>query len=143
MITGELKSQIDRIWDAFWSGGISNPMEVIEQLTYLLFIRRLDELQTLAENKARRLGEPVESPVFPDGDDDKGRSYADYRWSRLKNFAPAEMYEVVAEHVFPHLRTLGQLTRRGGPRFPGQLSLSGVRMRSPRAGRGGVLLVPT
>ena len=49
MITGTIKSQIDRIWDAFWSGGISNPMEVIEQLTYLLFIKRLDDIQTLKE----------------------------------------------------------------------------------------------
>ena len=45
MLTGELKSQIDRVWDAFWSGGISNPLEVIEQITYLLFLRRLDDLQ--------------------------------------------------------------------------------------------------
>ncbi len=52
MITGELKSKIDRVWDSFWSGGISNPREVIEQITYLLFIRRLDDLQTLAEKKA-------------------------------------------------------------------------------------------
>jgi type I restriction enzyme M protein len=44
MITGELKSQIDRIWDAFWSGGIANPLEVMEQQTYLLFIKRLDGL---------------------------------------------------------------------------------------------------
>lgn len=50
MITGELKNKIDRIWDTLWSGGISNPLSVIEQLTYLLFIRRLDELETLAEN---------------------------------------------------------------------------------------------
>ncbi len=47
MLTGELRSQIDRIWDSFWSGGISNPMEVMEQITYLLFMRRLDELHTL------------------------------------------------------------------------------------------------
>ena len=53
MITGTIKSQVDQIWNAFWSGGISNPMEVIEQLTYLLFLRRLDDIQTLAENKAR------------------------------------------------------------------------------------------
>ena len=52
MITGELKSKVDRVWDAFWSGGISNPLEVIEQITYLLFIRRLDDLNTLAEKKA-------------------------------------------------------------------------------------------
>ena len=46
MITGELKSQIDKVWEAFWTGGLSNPLTVIEQMTYLLFIRRLDELQT-------------------------------------------------------------------------------------------------
>ena len=107
MITGELKSQIDRIWDSFWAGGIANPLEVIEQLTFLLFIKRLDELQTLAENKASRLGEPIERPLFPEGTDDTGRAYADYRWSRFKNFAPAEMFEVVADHVFPYLRTIG------------------------------------
>ena len=56
MISGELKSKVDRVWDAFWSGGISNPIEVIEQLTYLLFIRRLDDLNTLAEKKARVTG---------------------------------------------------------------------------------------
>ena len=50
MLTGELRSQIDCIWDAFWSGGISNPLEVMEQITYLLFIRRLDELHTREEN---------------------------------------------------------------------------------------------
>ena len=53
MVTGALKSQIDRVWDSFWSGGISNPIEVIEQITYLLFLRRLDDLQTLAENRPR------------------------------------------------------------------------------------------
>ena len=55
MITGDLKNKVDRIWDAFWSGGISNPLEVIEQITYLLFLRRLDDLHTLEENKAARL----------------------------------------------------------------------------------------
>ncbi|MCI5209496.1 MAG: SAM-dependent DNA methyltransferase, partial [Candidatus Electrothrix sp. ATG2] len=52
MITGELKAKVDSIWDTMWSGGISNPLTVIEQLTYLLFIKRLDELHTLRENKA-------------------------------------------------------------------------------------------
>jgi type I restriction enzyme M protein len=114
VITGELKSQIDRIWDSFWSGGISNPLEVIEQITFLLFIKRLDELQTLAENKAARLGEPIERRIFPEGRDGiahpehpEGRDYADYRWSRFKHFAPAEMYEVVKDHVFPFLGTVG------------------------------------
>lgn len=78
-----------------------------EQLTYLLFLRRLDDLQTLAENKARRLGQPIERQVFPEGNDERGRAYSDYRWSRFKNFAPSEMLTVVADHVFPFLRTLG------------------------------------
>jgi len=55
VITGELKSRIDRVWDAFWSGGISNPLEVIEQITYLLFVRRLDDLQTAKERVATRM----------------------------------------------------------------------------------------
>ena len=105
MITGDIKNQIDRIWDSFWSGGISNPVEVIEQITYLLFIRRLDDLETLAENKANRLRKPMERRIFPEGEDAKGRSYEDYRWSRFKHFAPAEMFTVVGEHVVPFLRT--------------------------------------
>ena len=55
MLTGELKSKIDQVWSAFWSGGIANPIEVIEQITYLLFLRRLNDLHTLEENKANRL----------------------------------------------------------------------------------------
>jgi type I restriction enzyme M protein len=107
MVTGALKTQVDKVWDAFWSGGISNPLEVIEQITYLLFLRRLDELQTLEENKAQRTGRPVDRRIFPEGDDSKGRRYDDLRWSRFRNFAPADMFGIVAEHVFPFLRTLG------------------------------------
>jgi type I restriction enzyme M protein len=100
MITGEIKNQIDRIWDAFWSGGISNPLEVIEQITYLLFIRRLDDMHTLQENMAARFKKPLERPVFQRGKDAKGRAYDDLRWSRFKHFAPADMYKVVSDHVF-------------------------------------------
>ena len=107
MLTGELRSQVDAIWNAFWSGGISNPMEVLEQITYLLFIRRLDDAHTLEENKALTFGKPIENRVFPAGNDEKGRDYQDLRWSRFKNFAPAEMYKVVGEHVFPFLRQMG------------------------------------
>jgi type I restriction enzyme M protein len=107
VITGELKSKIDRVWDAFWSGGISNPLEVIEQITYLLFIRRLDDLHTLEENKANRLGKPIDRRIFPEGGDDQGRKYDDLRWSRFKSAAPSEMFVTVGERVFPFLRTLG------------------------------------
>ena len=73
MITGDLRSQIDRIWDAFWSGGISNPLEVMEQITYLLFLRRLDDLHTLEENRSTRLKVPMARRVFPEGKDGIGR----------------------------------------------------------------------
>src|SRR5664279_6237722 len=100
VITGELKNKIDRVWDAFWSGGISNPLEVIEQITYLLFIRRLDDLQILAEKKANLTGKPIENPQFQP-------NQAALRWSNLKNDAPQVMYERVGEQVFPFLRRLG------------------------------------
>ncbi len=114
MITGNIKNQIDRIWDSFWSGGISNPLEVMEQITYLLFLRRLDDMHTLEENKAIRFKKSLERAIFPKGEDAKGRSYEDFRWSRFKHFAPAEMFTVVGEHVFPYLRA--DLVRQlGGP----------------------------
>ena len=102
-ITGELKSKIDSVWDAFWAGGIANPLEVMEQLTYLLFIKGLDEAHTRDENKANRLGTPIENPIFPDGDAPTGRPYADLRWSRFKDFEAREMFDVVDNHVFPFL----------------------------------------
>ena len=55
MLTGELRSQIDKVWNAFWTGGLSNPLTVIEQMTYLLFIKRLDEIQTVKEKQANIL----------------------------------------------------------------------------------------
>src|SRR5438874_1858623 len=82
------------IWNAFWSGGISNPLEVIEQITYLLFIRRLDDLQKNAESKAATLGTPVERVVFPAGNDPKGRPYEELRWSRFRHREAKEMYEI-------------------------------------------------
>ncbi|WP_145013798.1 type I restriction-modification system subunit M [Mycobacterium marseillense] len=99
MIAGELKTKIDRVWDAFWSGGISNPLEVIEQITYLLFIRRLDDLEILAERKAHVSGKPQERRF--------GRDQQHLRWSRLKNVEPAVMFATVGEEVFPCLRNLG------------------------------------
>lgn len=100
MITGELKSKIDRVWDAFWSGGISNPLEVIEQITYLLFIRRLDDLETLTENKSRATGRAIENPLFLPGQ-------SRLRWSQFKNTSPDVMHKTIADEVFPFLRALG------------------------------------
>jgi len=107
MITGELKAKVDRIWDAFWSGGIANPLEIMEQITYLLFIRRLDDLQTARERKATRAKAGIEDPIFPSGNDADGRSYSDLRWSRFKDMEPGEMYRILGDRVFPFLRSLG------------------------------------
>lgn len=108
MLTGEIRSKIDALWNAFWTGGISNPLEVIEQITYLLFLKRLDDLHTLEENRAAQLNQKkLERRVFPAGKDARGRPYEDCRWSRFKHFEAKEMFEVVNDHVFPFLRTLG------------------------------------
>ena len=100
MITGELKSKIDRVWDAFWSGGISNPLEVIEQITYLMFIRRLDDIQNRKERQANRTGKPVEKPIYT-------QKTQTLRWSWFANRSPDEMLIIVRDDVFPWLRELG------------------------------------
>ena len=99
MITGELKSKIDRVWDAFWSGGISNPLEVIEQITYLLFIRRLDDLQTLAEKKARVTGSGDREPDVP------ARSGAPAVEPVQERRRRGDAQDRRATEVFPFLRT--------------------------------------
>lgn len=100
MITGDVKSRIDRIWDSFWSGGISNPLEVMEQITYLLFIRYLDEEQTRRESLASVLGTEVDNPVF-------SPQQEQLRWRSFKNESPARMFELVANEVFPFIKSLG------------------------------------
>ncbi len=83
-----------------------NPLSVIEQITYLIFIKRLDEMQEIEERKATTLGTPVERRIFPAGKDERGEAYENLRWSRFKNFEPRRMFEIVDEHVFPFLRAL-------------------------------------
>jgi type I restriction enzyme M protein len=102
MITGELKSQIDKVWEAFWTGGLSNPLTVIEQMTYLLFIRRLDELQTQKENKATITKKPIEDPIY-------NTSEYELRWSRFKDFDPEVMHKLFTKQdgVFDFLRNIG------------------------------------
>jgi type I restriction enzyme M protein len=101
LITGEIKNQVDGIWTTFWTNGISNPMSVIEQISYLLFIKRLDDLELAKERKAQRLGGPVEGPRF-------GPHQQHLRWSRFKNLGDgAEMLKLVRDEVFPFIKTLG------------------------------------
>lgn len=99
MLTGSLRSKIDRVWDAFWTGGISNPLTVIEQITYLLFIKRLDEIQTNKENRANTSGESIEKPIFA-ADENK------FRWSYFKDLSADKMYSMMTEGVFPFVKKL-------------------------------------
>lgn len=105
MITGDIKNKVDAVWDAFWTGGISNPLEVMEQITYLLFIRRLDDEQTLALEKANLLGTPLDGNPFPEGTDDQGLPYNDLRWSVFKDRHADEMFDIVANRVSRSSRT--------------------------------------
>ncbi|OPJ59647.1 type I restriction-modification system subunit M [Clostridium oryzae] len=101
MITGELKSKIDKIWEVFWTGGITNPLEVIEQFTYLLFIKQLDDVETIKETEASFLGLEYEG-MFP-------AEFQQCRWSKFKNLGSAEeIYNVVLNGVFPFIKNLHQ-----------------------------------
>lgn len=106
MITGTLKSQVDRIWEAFWTGGISNPLTVIEQFTFLLFIRRLDERQQLEEKKTSLIGTELENPLYI-------KDQRRLRWSNFKNSDPETMYDRFTKSqgddltVFDHMKTIG------------------------------------
>lgn len=107
MITGELKSQVDKIWESFWTGGIANPLTVIEQFTYLLFLRRMDERQQLEERKANMIGEPIENPIYSD-------EHKELRWSHFSNVDPNTMFDLFTKTtekrpltVFEHMKQIG------------------------------------
>ena len=107
MITGELKQQVDKIWEAFWTGGISNPIAVIEQFTYLLFIRRLDEEQLKEEKKAALVGIPVKKVIYTP-------AQRELRWSSFKDKSPQEMFDLFTKplvdglSVFDHMKNVGE-----------------------------------
>lgn len=98
MITGEMKNKVDKIWETFWTGGITNPLEVIEQFTYLLFIKGLDDIETTKESEAVFLGLTYEG-IFPS---DK----QELRWSKFKNMEANQMYHLVLNQVFPFIKNL-------------------------------------
>lgn len=103
MITGELKSQIDQIWNTFWTGGITNTITIVEQLTYLIFIKDLDETETRNERKAKRI--KIEyTPIF-------GPDQQDFRWKNLKEMdvnARHNIFSNTVDGIFPFIRSLGK-----------------------------------
>ena len=111
MITGEIKSRIDSIWDTFFAGGITNPMTVLEQMTYLFFMKMLDDAQKTKEANANIMGVAVKDPTFREGmwhnpDMDKDVPYETMRWSVFKNKEAEEMYRIISRDAFAFIKNL-------------------------------------
>ena len=100
MITGEVKNKVDKIWTDIWTGGITNPLTVIEQLTYLMFIRLLDEREFENEQIEALTGRPVVR-IFPQ--DDEGQAM---RWSKFRFLNAEQIYQVIAQRVFPFIKKM-------------------------------------
>ncbi|MBO5139512.1 MAG: SAM-dependent DNA methyltransferase [Peptococcaceae bacterium] len=114
MITGELKNKVDAIWETIWTGGVTSPITVLEQITYLLFMKLLDDNQLKAEANANILGVSLKNKVFKDGIcviSEKPRIETDYnnlRWHIFHNFEPKEMLDTVQNYVFPFIKNIGE-----------------------------------
>ncbi len=100
MITGEIKNKIDKVWTDMWAGGITNPLTVIEQLTYMMFIHSLDEKELKNESFEALTGEKIQK-IFPQTEE--GQSM---RWSKFKNRDARDIFEIVSQKVFPFIKNL-------------------------------------
>ena len=118
MITGEIKNKIDQIWDTFFVAGITNPITVLEQMTYIFFMKMLDDKQLQEEENARDWDSEVQNPTFIDGelwvnpeavsDEERaGVPYENLRWHVFKNFGADNMYKVVRQSVFEFIKHIG------------------------------------
>lgn len=114
MITGEIKNRIDQIWDTFWTGGITNSMTILEQMTYLFFMKMLDDAQDKKEANARVLGIDPDDLVFKkDGfwhnpETDKDVPYNILRWKNFRHEEPSRMFSIVRNDVFVFIKNLGE-----------------------------------
>lgn len=107
MITGELKNKIDSLWEIFWTGGLTNPLDVIEQMTYLMFMKDLDDMDNLRARESAMLGLPYES-IFAEEVTIGERTIAgnQLKWSVFHDFPAQKMYTTVQEWVFPFIKEL-------------------------------------
>ena len=114
MLSAEIKSKIDRLWNNFWSGGISNPLTVIEQISYLLFIKRLDDIDNAKAKRANRMEVPYTSlfkelneKLIADNKSTEDFNYELLKWSEFQHLDVNEMFDVVSQKVFPAIKMLG------------------------------------
>ena len=142
MITGAIKNKVDKIWTDIWAGGITNPLTVIEQLTYLMFIRSLDEKELETEEFEHMTGEKMEK-IFPQTP--TGQSM---RWSKFKNSDPREIYDVISRRVFPaiknmHRGRLPDITEQGELVEAGETSGGEENTAFARYMQDAMFLIPT
>ncbi len=122
MITGEIKNRIDSIWDSFWTGGITNSITILEQMTYLFFMKMLDDTQLKKEATANVLGITIKEPIFKDGtwhnpDTDKEVAYSNLRWHKFINFDAEKLYGTISKDVFVFIKTLNEGKESAYSRF--------------------------
>ena len=113
MITGEIKNRIDAIWDTYWVGGITNPMSVLEQMTYLFFMKMIDDAQLKKEAEANILGVKIANPTFKDGlwhnpDTDSDVPYNNLRWHVFKNMEATQMFNTIRNDAFAFIKNLNE-----------------------------------
>ena len=122
MITGKIKNQVDAIWMSFWTGGITNSIDVLEQMTYLFFMKMLDDSQLKREAAANLLGGTVSNPVFKDGawhnpDTDRDVPYNNLRWHIFVNFEAEKMFQTISKDAFIFIKTLNEGKESAYSRF--------------------------
>ena len=101
MITGTIRNKVDKIWTDIWAGGITNPLTVIEQLTYLMFIRSLDEKELETEEYEHMMGgDAILEKIFP-----QTPSGQAMRWSKFKDRDPRDIYDLISQRVFPAIKS--------------------------------------
>lgn len=112
MVTSELKTKIDKIWDTIWTAGIASPITVLEQITYIMFMKLLDDNETKKEGNFSVFGKSYKSKIFKEGNfsvDEDGKMsvpYEELRWSKFHNYDPTTMFELVRTYVFPFIKTV-------------------------------------
>ena len=108
MITDVQKSKINKLWEEFWTGGVANPLTVVEQITFLMFARMLDITESRNEKQAKRTGKNFKR-IFPDNENGQA-----LRWSHFKQLGADKMLPMVRDHVFPHFKTIAELETAEG-----------------------------
>ena len=113
MITGDIKNRIDSIWDTYWVGGITNPMSVLEQMTYLFFMKMIDDAQLKKEAEANILGVRIANPTFKDGmwhnpETDNDVPYNSLRWHVFKNMEATQMFNTIRNDAFSFIKNLSE-----------------------------------